>query len=58
MDSKKKLRQEKQKEVNEIMQFAGIFYGETKNMSIKEIKANKVKRYSFDDFLLNKEDKL
>jgi len=33
--------------LDEIMQFAGIFNGETQNMSIKEIKANKVKRYLY-----------
>jgi hypothetical protein len=45
---KKKLQQERQKELDEIMQFAGIFDGETKNISSKEIKSNKIERYTFD----------
>ncbi len=45
---KKKLQQKRQKELDEIMQFAGIFDGETQDMTTKEIKAHKAKRYSFD----------
>jgi len=45
---KKKLQQERQKELDEIMQFTGIFDGETKNISSKEIKSNKIERYTFD----------
>lgn len=52
---KKKLEAEKQKELDEIMQFAGILNGETKNMSAKEIKASKVERYRFENE--NKTDK-
>lgn len=48
-NAKKKLEMEKQKELNEIMQFAGILNGETKKMSAKEIKARKVERYIFPD---------
>ncbi len=45
----KKLQKDRQKELDEIMQFAGILDGETKNMSVKDIKVSKAKRYSFDD---------
>jgi len=37
----KKIESEKQKELDEIMQFAGIASGDTENMSIQEIKAQK-----------------
>jgi len=39
---KKKLQKERQKELDEIMQFAGIASGDTKNMTIQEIKAKRV----------------
>ncbi len=45
----KKLKQEKQKELDEIMQFAGIFDGESQNLTSKEIKKRKIKKYTFDD---------
>ena len=45
----KKLKQEKQKELDEIMQFAGMFDGESQNMTAKEIQESKIKRYTFDD---------
>jgi len=44
---KKKIAQERQKELDEIMQFAGIASGDTKNMSVQEIKAKKIDRYTF-----------
>ncbi len=39
---KKKLQKERQKELDEIMQFAGIASGDTKNMTIQEIKEKRV----------------
>lgn len=46
---KKRLEDEKQKELDEIMQFAGIASGDTENMTVKEIKEKKVERYSFEE---------
>lgn len=37
----KKLKDEKQKELDEMMQFAGIASGDTENMTVQEIKAQK-----------------
>ena len=45
----KKLQKDRQKELDEIMQFVGILDGETKNMSVKDIRVSKAKRYSFDN---------
>ena len=45
---KKKLQQERQKELDEIMQFAGIFNGESEDISSKEIKERKLEKYTFD----------
>ena len=39
---KKKLQKEREKELNEIMKFSGIASGDTKNMTIQEIKAKRV----------------
>jgi len=39
---KKKLEKERQKELDEIMQFAGIASGDTQNMTIQEIKTKRV----------------
>ena len=39
---KKKLQKERQKELDEIMKFAGIASGDTQNMTIQEIKAKRV----------------
>ena len=47
----KRLQKERQKELDEILQFSGIFHGETKNMSIKEIKAGKIDTDIFADRL-------
>lgn len=44
----KKLLKERQKELDEIMQFSGIFNGESNNMSIKDIKKSKEEKYSFE----------
>ena len=46
---KKKIEAERQKELDDIMQFAGIFDGETQNMLSKEIKALKKDRYIIKD---------
>ncbi len=46
---KKKLQADRQKELDEIMQFAGIFNGETENISSKEIKASKINKYTFNN---------
>lgn len=46
---KKKLLAERQKELDDVMQFSGIFNGESKDMSAKEIKSAKLDRYTFDD---------
>jgi len=40
---KKKIEQDKQKELDEIMQFSGIASGDTNNMSVKDIKARRYK---------------
>jgi len=40
---KKKIEQDKQKELDEIMQFSGIASGDTNNMSVKDIKAGRYK---------------
>jgi len=40
---KKKIEAERQKELDEIMKFAGIASGDTENMSVQEIKARKGK---------------
>lgn len=45
----KKLKDEKQKELDEIMQFAGIASGDTQNMTAQEIRAKKMDRYIFDE---------
>lgn len=45
----KKVLAERQKELDKIMQFAGILDGETKDMTIQELKASKVARYTIDD---------
>jgi len=45
----KKLLEERKKDLDEIMQFAGILDGETNNMTIKELKASKKDRYTFKD---------
>ena len=45
----KKVLEERQKELDEIMQFSGVFDGETNNMTIQEIKASKEDRYTFKD---------
>ncbi len=42
---KKKIEEERQKELDEIMQFSGIASGDTENMSVQEIKARKIDRY-------------
>ncbi len=42
----KKVLAERQKELDEIMQFAGSASGETKNMTAQEIKASKIDRYT------------
>ncbi len=42
----KKVMAERQKELDEIMQFAGIFDGETNNMTMQELKASKIDRYT------------
>lgn len=39
----KKIAKEKQKKLDEIMQFAGILSGATENMSVQEIKAKKMR---------------
>ena len=39
----KKIAKEKQKRLDEIMQFAGILSGATENMSAQEIKAKKMR---------------
>ena len=43
----KKLLKEREKELSEIMKFSGILDGDTNDMSIKEMKKSKEKRYSF-----------
>jgi len=39
---KKKLQKERQKELDEIMKFAGIASGDTQNMTIQEIKTKRI----------------
>ena len=39
---KKKLQKEREKELNEIMKFSGIASGDTKNMTIQEIKSKRI----------------
>ena len=46
---KKKIEEERQKELDEIMQFSGIASGDTENMSVQEIKARKIDRYTDKD---------
>jgi len=38
---KNKIEEERQRELDEIMQFAGIASGDTENMTVQEIKAKK-----------------
>ncbi len=41
----KKIANEKQQELDELMQFVGMCHGDTKNMTSKEIKASKRAKY-------------
>ncbi len=43
---KKKIAEKKEQELKKIMQFAGFAEGDTKNMSIQEMKKTKVKKYA------------
>ncbi|MEA3492211.1 MAG: hypothetical protein U9R27_09955 [Campylobacterota bacterium] len=43
-----KLQLERQKELDEIMQFAGIASGDTENMTVQEIKEKKADRYNYE----------
>ena len=45
----KKIAKERQARVDEVMKFAGILSGETKNMTAQEIKAAKAKKYMTDE---------
>ncbi len=46
---KNKLAKKKQQELDELMQFSGIFNGESEDKSVKDIKTDKIDRYSFDE---------
>ncbi|MEA2046968.1 MAG: hypothetical protein U9O64_00815 [Campylobacterota bacterium] len=43
-----KLQIERQKELDEIMQFAGIASGDSENMTAQEIKEKKADRYNYE----------
>jgi len=45
----KKIAEERQARVDEVMKFAGMLSGETNNMTAQEIKAAKAKKYLTDE---------